>query len=429
VWPGAARRPQTGVWVVESVISRLFVVDRSRARLPVALVAAVVVAQTAVFLMRPREGVVDPAPVSVRSYFSDQQLERARDFRRPQLALGIAAMLVEGGVLVYLIRRPPKALTRAWRRPIVAGALAGAALSATLAVTTLPIGAVAHERAADVGLSTQDWGSWLVDRGRSTAISAVIAGGGAALFLGLVRKVPRHWWAPGSVAVVAIGAAFLYASPLVLDPLFNKFTKLPPGQTRADVLELARKSGVDVGEVYEVDASRRTTAANAYVTGLGHSKRVVLYDNLIKDFSRDETRLVVAHELGHVHYKDVPRGLIFLLLVAPAGMFAVQRLTERLTPERGTAGMLPALALSIGIVSFGVTVISNQLSRRVEARADTYSLRLTGEPEPFIGMERRLAVKNISDPDPPGVQTFLFGTHPPTIERIGAGVAWQRGER
>jgi STE24 endopeptidase len=207
--------------------------------------------------------------------------------------------------------------------------------------------------------------------------------------------------------------------------LFNKFTKLPPGATRSDVLELARESGVDVGEVYEVDASRRTTAANAYVTGIGHSKRVVLYDNLIKDFSRDETRLVVAHELGHVHYKDVPRGLIFLLLVAPAGMYAVQRLTERLTPERGTAGMLPALALSVGVVAFGVTAISNQLSRRVEARADTYSLKLTDEPEPFIGMERRLSIQNVSDPDPPGWRTFLFGTHPPTVDRIGAGVAWE----
>ena len=251
-------------------------------------------------------------------------------------------MLVEAGVLVLLIRRPPAALNRTWKHPLLAGAVAGAALSATLAVSTLPFSAIGHKRATDVGLSTQDWGPWLVDVARSTGIAAVVAGVGGALFVGLVRRFPKHWWAPGSVAVVAIGAIFLYASPLVLDPLFNTFTKLPPGQTRSDVLELARKSGVDVGEVYEVDASRRTTAANAYVTGLGHSKRVVLYDNLVKDFSRDETRLVVAHELGHVHYNDVPRGLIFLILVAPAGVFAVQRLTERLTPERGSAAMLPA---------------------------------------------------------------------------------------
>src|SRR4051794_36530400 len=169
-------------------MSRLLLVDWSRARLPVALVSAVVVAQAAVFLMRPREGVIDPAPVSVRSYFSDQQLERAKDFRRPQFVLGLGGMLVEAGLLVYLVARPPQALTRDRRRPVVAGAVAGAALSAGLALFTLPLGAVAHERAVDVGLSTQDWGPWLVDVGRSTAISAVIAGAGAALFLGLTRK-------------------------------------------------------------------------------------------------------------------------------------------------------------------------------------------------------------------------------------------------
>ena len=131
----------------------------------------------------------------------------------------------------------------------------------------------------------------------------------------------------------------LYASPLVIDPLFNKFDELPDGKLRADVLELAERADVDVGDVYRVDASRRTTGANAYVTGLGHTKRVVLYDNLIEDFSPAEVRSVVAHELGHVHYDDVPRGLLFLALIAPPGMLLVQRITERLAP--GARGAEP----------------------------------------------------------------------------------------
>jgi STE24 endopeptidase len=196
------------------------------------------------------------------------------------------------------------------------------------------------------------------------------------------------------------------------------------------VIELAREAGVKVGEVYEVDASRRTTAANAYVTGLGSTKRVVLYDTLLENFTRDEVRLVVAHELAHVHYRDVPHGLLFLALIAPFGMFAVARLSDRLSP--GTAGapaVLPAVALSLAIVGGTVTVISNQLSRRIEARADTYSLELTDAPKPFIAFERRIAVRNVADPDPPGWKVWLFGTHPPTIERIGTGVAYERGER
>ena len=103
----------------------------------------------------------------------------------------------------------------------------------------------------------------------------------------------------------------------MIAPLFNKFDELPPGQARSDVLELARKAGVDVGHVYEVDASKSTTAINAYVNGLGSSKQVVLYDTLINDLNQGERRAVVAHELGHVHGNDIQRGLLFVAIVTP----------------------------------------------------------------------------------------------------------------
>jgi Zn-dependent protease with chaperone function len=405
-------------------------VDTGRLRIPIALVAAVVAAEAAVLLLRPREGVIEPAPVSARSYFSPSQIDRARDYRRPQLGLYGASLVVEGALLVLLVRRPPSRLRGPFRRPILAGAAAGAGLSVALTVVTLPIGAIMRQRSIDVGLVTQSWVGWAVDLGKSLAIGGVLAGAGAAGFLGLQRRFPRHWWAPGSATVVALGAMFLYAGPVVLDPVFNRFTRLPAGQTRTDVLALAKQAGVKVGGVYEVDASRRTTAANAYVTGLGSTKRVVIYDNLLEDFTPDEVRLVVAHELGHVHYHDVPRGLLWLALVAPFGVLAIQRVSERLAPGRaGSPAVLPAVVLSLGLVAGGLTTISDQLSRRVEARADTFSLRLTHAPEPFVSMEKRLAVSNVSDPDPPRWQTWLLATHPPTVERIGAAVAYERGAR
>jgi STE24 endopeptidase len=394
---------------------------------PIALVAAVVVAEAAVLLLRPRDGVIDPAPVSARSYFSDAQIDRARDFRRPQLALYGGTLLIEAGLLAALVARPPRRLRGPWRRPVLAGVATGAALSVALTAATLPVGAVMRERSRDVGLSTQSWGGWAGDVGKSAGISAVLAGLGAGGFLLLQRRFPRHWWAPGSVAVVALGAAFAYAGPVVLDPVFNRFEPLPEGRTRSDVLELARRAGVKVGQVYEVDASRRTTAANAYVTGLGSTKRVVLYDTLLENFTRDEIRLVVAHELSHVHHRDVPNGILYLALVAPLGVLAVQRLGERFAPGRaGTPGALPATALSLALVAGAIGVVSNQLSRRIEARADSYALQLTREPEPFIGFERRIAVRNLSDPDPPRWQVALLSTHPPIVERIGTGVAFSQ---
>ncbi|MEA2138529.1 MAG: endopeptidase [Solirubrobacteraceae bacterium] len=402
--------------------------DRGRLRWPMAIAAAVVVAEVAVVLLRPRAGLVEPAPVRAESYFSASQIERARDYNGPQLALYGGALAIQIGVLALLVARPPRRLGGPFRRPLLAAAVTGAALSVTIGIAVAPLKVAGRERARDYGLNTQSWSGYARDSAISWGIGGVIAGAGAAAGIALVRRFPRHWWIPGSAVVVAFGAITIYAGPVVLDPLFNTFKALPAGQVRADVLELASKAGVEVGEVYEIDASRRTTAANAYVTGLGRTKRVVLYDTLIESFSRDELRLVVAHELGHVHYDDIPWGLLYLALVAPFGMLAVARLSERLAPGEAAPGpaMLPALALSATIMVTSLTVISNQYSRAIEARADSFALRATEQPKPFISFEQRIAVRNLSDPDPPSWVTFLVGTHPPTIQRIGMGVAYER---
>ncbi len=402
--------------------------ERTRLRWGAAIVGAVVIAELAVVLLRPRSGVIEPAPVRTESYFSAAEIERAQDYRRPQVLIYGAVLVIELGLLGLLVARPPARLRGPFRRPVLAGAAAGAVLSVAVAVSILPLQIVSRERAKDVGLVTQSWGGYARDKSISWGIGAVIAGLGAATAVGLIRRYPRGWWVPGSVIVVAFGVVTIYAGPVVLDPLFNKFSALPAGQTRDDVLKLADRAGVDIGEVYSVDASRRSTAANAYVAGLGRTKRVVLYDTLLDNFERDEVRLVVAHELAHQHHHDVPNGLLYVAIVAPFGLLAVAQLTRRLAPDGAEPGpaILPALALSLVVMTTTITTISNQLSRQVEARADSYALTLTGEPEPFIGFEKRISLRNLSDPDPPGWQTALLATHPPTIERIGIGVAYER---
>ena len=381
-------------------------------------------------LLRPREGLIEPAPVRAESYFSAQQIERARDYNRPQLVLYGGVLAVQIGVLALIVARPPRRLGRPFSRPLLAAAATGAALSITVSIAVLPLKAIGRERARDVGLVTQPWSGYARDTAISWGIAGLITGAGAAAGMALIRRYPRRWWVPGSVVVVAFGAATIYAGPVVLDPIFNHFEKLPAGQARSDVLELAKQAGVDVGEVFSVDASRRTTAANAYVTGIGHTKRVVLYDTLIENFSRDELRLVVAHELAHQHYGDINRGLLYLALVAPFGLLAIARVTERLAPggedERPGPALLPALALSITILVPVMTTVSNQLSRGFEQRADSYALTLTGKPDSFISFERDIALRNLSDPDPPDWVTFLLATHPPTVERIGLGVTYER---
>jgi STE24 endopeptidase len=398
-----------------------------RRRRVLAFAVALAAAEVAVLLLRPR-GVPTPSSVDVKDFFSPDQVAKAEAYRRPQIALFGAQLVVQAGVLVWLVARPPARLTRDRRHPLLAGAAAGAGISLVLAAATLPLSAVAEARARDVGLSTQDWGGWALDAVRAAGIGAVLAGAGGLLAVALLRRFPRRWWIPGAGIAAALAVAFLWLAPVVLDPVFNRFTRLPHRALRAEVLALARKAGVDVGEVYEVDASRRTTALNAYVTGLGRTKRVVLYDTLVHRAGPAETRLVVAHELGHVHYHDVPRGVLYVLLIAPFATYAVFLLTEGMTGRSGTAAGLPALVLALGLVSTPVGWISNGLSRGVEARADQFALELTHDPRAAIALEKQLALSNVSDPDPPGWTRFL-ATHPTTRERIGQAIAFENRRR
>jgi STE24 endopeptidase len=410
---------------------------KGRSRLPLAILVAVAAAGAATFLLRPRSGLIEPAAVDVKGYFTAFQLERAEDFRSVQRLLAVGGLVAGTATLAILAWRPPRRLfDRLARRPILGGAATGAGLSVLLVLVELPLSAVSHERAVDVGLSTQSWLPWLGDVAKSSAIDAVFAAAGGALAMALIRRFGRNWWAPAAAVIVLFGVVTIWLFPVVIDPLFNKFEPLRPGPTRSDVLELADRAGVDVGEVYRVDASRRTTAANAYVGGLGKTKRVVLYDNLISSFPRDQMRLVVAHELGHQKHNDLARGLLWLALVAPAGTFLAQALAERFARREGLAdparkpgpAVLPAVALAIAVVSFGFGAASNVLSREVEARADAFSLRLTDDPASFVQLERRLALRNVSDPDPPALMHVLFGTHPTAAERIGIGEAFDSAE-
>jgi STE24 endopeptidase len=399
-----------------------------RSRLPLAIVVAAAAAAAATFLLRPRSGLIEPAPVEAQQYFTALQLDRAEDYRSLQRVLGLVGLGIGIGTLALLAWRPPeRLLRRVEARPLLGGAAVAGGISLVLVVTGLPVRAWMRQRALDVGLDTQSWPDWAVDVLKAAGIGAVTAAVGGLVAMVLVRRFPRNWWAPAAVLVLAYGVITIWLYPVLIDPVFNKFQKLPNGPVRSEVLRLADRAGVDVGEVYRVDASRRTSAANAYVNGLGHSKRVVLYDNLIDDFTPGEVRGVVAHELGHQKHDDLLRGLAWLAIAAPAGTFLVQALSERFyrRGSLGTPAALPAIALSIALVSLVLGWASNVLSRRVEASADSFALELTGDSRDFIGFQRRLAIQNVSDPDPPELLHLLFDTHPTTIERIGAGVAFR----
>jgi STE24 endopeptidase len=411
---------------------------RSRAvRIGGAAVATVLVAELAVWLLSPRDTGPEPAPVSERDFFTEAELERAHDYREGQRWLLLAGLAIEVAVVLAIALGRPgavrRALDRLGRRPSAGAAIVGAGIAVAVDAATLPTRVWAHERAVDVGLSTQSFGPWLWDVARGAAITAVLAAAGAAILLAVVRRFPRMWWLLGSGIVVAVAAVFVWLAPVVLAPIFNRFTPLPESsRLRGEVLELARRAGVDVGEVYTVDASRRVTSLNAYVGGLGPTKRVVLYDNLVRSADRPEVESVVAHELAHQAHDDIPRGIAFIAIVAPLGLVfsreAALALAARSGADPRSPAAVPAYLAALGLAALVVGIPGNQLSRKVEAAADAFALELTDDPRALIELQVRLARENVSDPDPPDVVTAVLGTHPPTVERIGAALAYEGDE-
>lgn len=399
-----------------------------------AAVAAVLVAEAAVWLLRPRGEPIEPRPVAASDYFDPDLLERAEDYRDGQRLLTIGEIAISAGVLLALALGRPRTARRRLealaRRPVLGAAAAGAAISIAVTLAQLPLSAIAHERSVDAGISTQGFGDWLADAGRAAAISAALAGVGASLLLLLVRRLPRGWWPVAAAGVVVYAIAFVVLAPVLLAPIFNDFRRLEPGPAREQVLRLAERAGVDVGEVYSVDASRRSTSLNAYVSGLGPTKRAVVYDNLLAAVERPALRSVLAHELAHAHNRDIWRGIAFLALVAPGGMLfaylAGTALARRGGADPASPAALPAYALAIGVAALVLGIAGNQLSRSVEAEADAFALRLTDDPRALTDLQTELAARNISDPDPPGWARLFFGTHPTTLERLGAAEAYER---
>ncbi|MCA1710879.1 MAG: M48 family metallopeptidase [Actinobacteria bacterium] len=321
---------------------------------------------------------------------------------------------------------------RGWAWQVLLGTLA---LTAAGRLVTLPLAAQAERVQRRYGLSTQTWGSWLTDVGKGVLVSTALTGVVLVAVFGLVRIAPRTWWAwaAGVTAAFVLLGSFVY--PLVVEPVFNSFRPLPAGELRIDLLALAERDHVPVKDVLVADASRRTTALNAYVSGFGSTRRIVLYDTLVRTATPQEVELVVAHELGHAKRQDVLHGTLLGAVGAAAGVCVLALLlTSGLVRRAGAFGVGDprVIALLLFVVALGTLLLSpvtNVVSRRIEARADVHSLDLTRDPATFIASEQRLARTNLGDLEPNRFAYLVFATHPSTTERIAIAREWERLHR
>ena len=307
------------------------------------------------------------------------------------------------------------------RRWYVAVPLLVLGLGLLTSLITVPTDVMAERVTRKYGLSVQDWGLWTRDRAVNWLLMSLALAVLALVLIGLARRWRRGWWLPAAIAaaVLVLGVSFAY--PVLVEPRFNDFTSMPAGALRDELMQLAAQDGVPVKDVLVADASKRTTAVNAYVSGFGSTRRLVVYDTLLKDTPPAQVRRVVAHELGHAAENDVLHGTIIGVLGAAFAVTLLRLLLgARMADPRRTALLLALIVAGTTLAS----PVQNLVSRRIEARADYHSLHLTNDPKDFVAMQHDLAVTNISGLDPSRWRYWLFATHPTAPERIAMGRAW-----
>jgi STE24 endopeptidase len=353
--------------------------------------------------------------------FSAEEVDRSRAYHRPLYLLLVLETAVTAGWwaaawawAVYPFGE--------WPWPAAAAAY-GAALVAGLALLLLPLsfwrGFVRERR---WGFSTQTLPGWLADRVKGIAVAIVLT---VAPVLGLVASaqvLPRWWPFVAAPAAALLVLLLTFVAPVVLEPLFNRFAPLADEALASDLRALARQAGVPVRDVLVADASRRTRKTNAYVSGLGGTRRVVLYDTLLEGSDADDTRLVVAHELGHRRARHVAKAT----LLGMAGAVAAVACVWAAVREPGDPRSIPLVVL----VAIGLQIVAlplgSWISRRWERVADRFSLELTGDLGTFERAHVRLARTNLSDLDPPRPLYALLFSHPTPPERIALAREWAR---
>jgi STE24 endopeptidase len=364
--------------------------------------------------------------VKASDLFAATEIERARRYHRPlYLALAFDWALQLGILAAIAFARPGNWLWDAtggpwWARTLELTALV---LGASTLVR-LPLSAWrgwVYERRW--GFSTQSLGAWLVDAVRGLSLGAVVSGLAFVGLVGSARALPSAWPAVAAVGAAALTVVLSVLAPLLVERLFNRFRPLADESLARELRELSERAGVPVRTMLVTDASRRTTKHNAYVSGLGPTRRLVLFDTLLRDAPAAELRGVVAHELGHRRFRHVAVGTLLGSAGAGGGvliLWGVFRWTTGHASAPGDPRVVALALLVLWVLELAALPFETWLSRRWERTADRFALELTGDAESLERMHRRLALANLADLDPPPVVHALLFTHPTPPERIAA---------
>lgn len=349
------------------------------------------------------------------------------------VSLGISALLGLTSLGARIITLAARPMGGGWVWQVILGSLA---LGLIGRLATLPLSAYAETVLRRYGLSTRGWGLWAADVAKSFAIGVALTALVLMVFYGSMRLAPRLWWTIAATAVAALVVVGSFLYPVLVEPAFNQFRSMPQSQLRGDLLAVAERDGVAVDDVLVADASRRTTALNAYVSGFGSTRQIVVYDTLLDSESPAVIETIVAHELGHAKSNDVVLGTAIGALGAAAAVIAGYLLVGWAPLLRRAGASSLADPRSMALVLFVLAAVGlilapaqSLISRQIEASADVHALDLTRDPAAFIEMQRRLGIRNIADLEPNQLYYWVFASHPSTVERIATARDWAQVNR
>jgi STE24 endopeptidase len=279
-------------------------------------------------------------------------------------------------------------------------------------------------------LSNETFGGWLTDQAKSLGIGLVLGGVAAGLLYWLIRLSPDLWWLTGGAAFTLLIVGLTNLAPVVLLPLFYSVKPLDRDALRARLLALAERAGARVLGAYEWGLGSKTKKANAALAGLGGTRRILVSDTMLAEYSDDEIEVVLAHEIAHHVHGDIWKGILFESALILAGFYLASQALRIMAGPAGLRGVddvagLPLLLLAAGAVSVVMVPVAHAMSRAFERSADRFALDLTGNPGAFISAMRRLGAQNLAEEDPSQIVQWLFYSHPPIRDRIAAAQAFK----
>ncbi|HNQ86242.1 MAG TPA: M48 family metallopeptidase [Deltaproteobacteria bacterium] len=370
-------------------------------------------------------------PEVFRDQIEPETLSRMRDYTVATSSLGSLEMLVdELAVLVLILSGflPFLAGTGllSGLHPVAAGLLFILACSLLLGLLEIPFdlyGTFVIERR--FGFSTITPALWLKDLAKTFALSCIIMGSVLAVFLALLYSLPRMWWLPAWVCFVAFQLTLTWLYPSVIAPLFNRFEPVQDESLRGRIDTLLERAGFHLKGLFKMDASTRSRHSNAYFTGIGRSKRIVLFDTLLNTHSAEEISAVLAHELGHLTKGHIRKQLAASIIVSLLVLYAASKLLAwpHLYETFGFEGPVPyaglfLLSLVARPFTFFFVPAGSMISRWFERQADVYAWQLTGTTTPLVQALKRLARENLANLHPHPFYAWFYYSHPPLVDRI-----------